>query len=240
MTDLSQQALRLKTLLNINLEPVGVAFFKHGREVPPGLEKFTPDQGLKSYCQGLTRAARGETFLTPREKLGCVLGTSVLGLEEDPAPLLEDSVREKHGAGLYETEQAGRASVDGAPKFPAGSVDRVLIGPLGSLPVPPQLVVMETDPETTMWLLYAANYQQGGTQHLPQSGGVAGGCADITVLPMTNGETNLTFLGLGCRIKSGIPPQHLMLGFPFHKIDEITGHLEKMAKPIAKLAQTHT
>ena len=240
MTDLSQVALRLKTLLNMDLEPVGVKFFSPGQEIPPELGGFTPEVGLKSYCQGLTRASRGETFLAAREKLGCVLGTSVLGLENDPAPLLDDNVREKHGAGLYETEQASRTSVESAPKFPAGSISEVLIGPLASLSVAPQLVIMETDPEQTMWLLYAANYQQGGPQQLPQSGGVAGGCADTTVVPVVNGETNLTFLGLGCRIKSGIPAQHLLVGLPFNKIDEIADHLEKMAKPMAKLAQSRT
>ncbi|MBU2552393.1 MAG: DUF169 domain-containing protein [Proteobacteria bacterium] len=237
MTGPMDLSARLKAALRMELEPVGVRVY--GRDETPSaeLDGFDPPQALKSYCQALTRAGRGETFFAGAARLGCVLGTSTLGLEDDPAPLLNDSVTEKFGAGLFETEAASRASIEAARKFESGRNRAVLIGPLGRMPEEPQVVIVELDPEQTMWLLYADNYHGGGPQALPQSGGVAGGCADITVWPLSENQTNVTFLGLGCRLKSAIPPIHLLAGFPCTRLGDIVESLEKMAKPMAKLAQ---
>lgn len=235
MTDRTELADRLKTVLHLALDPVGVRIFKRGEDVSPVVRPVESQPVLKAYCQGLIRAGRGETFLGAAAQLGCSLGTVTLGLEDDPAPLLHDTVREKLGAGLFSSEDASRSSVAGAPKFEKGANQSVLIGPLGALPVEPHVVILELDPEQTMWLLYAANYRRGGPQQFPQSGGVAGGCADVTVVPFLTGGLNITFLGLGCRLKSGIPHSHLLAGFPWAAAPEIVGHLETMAKPIAKL-----
>ncbi|MGD2271071.1 MAG: DUF169 domain-containing protein [Desulfobacterales bacterium] len=42
-------------------------------------------------------------------------------------------------------------------------------------------------------------------------------------------------IGLGCRLKSGIGPCHLMMGIPGDKLDEIYKHTLDLAKPIAML-----
>ena len=74
---------------------------------------------------------------------------------------------------------------------------------------------------------------------LPQSGGALGGCADITAMPMLDGISNITFLGLGCRLKSSIEPCDLMLGSPGDQVETIHQHILAMAKPIAMLAKEH-
>ena len=70
---------------------------------------------------------------------------------------------------------------------------------------------------------------------LPQSGGALGGCADITALPLREGISNITFLGLGCRVKSAIDACHLMMGVPGSAIASLHTHIREMAKPIAML-----
>lgn len=230
-------AIRMKDLLDLNLEPVGVRIYHQDEEIPETVRALETESGLKSYCQGLCLAARGSSFYGGSRKLGCPLGTSTLGLEDQPDPLLEGAVSEKYGVGLYDTEAASRASVDAATKFKAGANQSVLIAPLADFPATPQVIIMEALPETVMWLLYAANHASGGSQALPQSGGVAGGCSDVTTIPMFEGMMNITFMGLGCRMKSGLPPQHLLAGFPAGKMEEIVGALDKMAKPMAKLNQ---
>ena len=89
--------------------------------------------------------------------------------------------------------------------------------------------------EQVMWLLYALNYEKGGRMDLPQSGGALGGCADITALPLLEGISNITFLGLGCRLKSSVDPCDLMLGAPGNQLEMIHNHILDMAKPIAML-----
>lgn len=227
---------RLKAALKTELEPVGVRFYKPDDDVKDDVRKLMAKQGVKSYCNAITLAARGTAFYAGVEKLGCKLGSSVLGLEDAPEPFLEANVKEKYNAGLYASEDASRVSIDGARKFNAGTYQSVLIGPLSELPDEPQVVILEVNPEEAMWLLYAANYKKGGIQALPQAGGVAGGCADVTVMPMEDGRVNMTFLGLGCRLKSSIPANRLLFGLPFSMLEDVVEHMERLANPIAKLA----
>jgi hypothetical protein len=56
-------------------------------------------------------------------------------------------------------------------------------------------------------------------------------------LPLLKGVPNITFLGLGCRMKSAISPNHLMLGISGNSLDLVHAHILDMAKPIAMLAQ---
>ena len=87
------------------------------------------------------------------------------------------------------------------------------------------MVVFTADSEQVMWLLYAVNYDRGGRMDLPQSGGALGGCADITALPLLQGIPNVTFLGLGCRLKSALDPCHLMLGVPGNSLTALHQHI---------------
>ena len=63
-----------------------------------------------------------------------------------------------------------------------------------------------------------------------------GGCSDITALPLLTGMPNITFLGLGCRIKTGLDPCHLMMGVNAADMPAIQAHIQAMAKPIAMLS----
>ncbi len=67
------------------------------------------------------------------------------------------------------------------------------------------------------------------------TGGALGGCADITALPLLKGVPNVTFLGLGCRLKAALDPGYLMMGAPGGTLAAIHTHILAMAKPIAML-----
>ena len=75
---------------------------------------------------------------------------------------------------------------------------------------------------------------------LPQSGGALGGCSDITVLPLLDGLSNITFLGLGCRLKAAIDGCHLMMGVPGNTVETIHTHILDMGKPIAMLKKARS
>ena len=207
MTEQSELAGRLKELLRLDLEPVGVRVFGREEALPDQVAGLEPEAGVKSYCQALVKAARGEALCAGKSKLGCVLGTSTLGLEDDPEPLLDDTVREKYGAGLFESEEASRKSIEAALKFAPGANQAVLVGPLATMPAEAQLIILEIDPEQTMWLLYAANYQKGGAQDLPQSGGVAGGLRGRDHLSSVQGRVQHHFSRPGLPDQIGHSPR---------------------------------
>ena len=167
--------------------------------------------------------------------MGCKLGTSVLGFEADREAFLDDGVLEKYGVGLYGSEEASAATILHSTYLEKGKTRAALIAPLAAFREPPQVVVFTADSEQVMWLLYAVNYDQGGRMDLPQSGGALGGCADITALVLLQGIPNVTFLGLGCRLKSALNACHLMMGVPGNTLAALHQHLLDLAKPIAML-----
>lgn len=219
--------------LGLEYEPVGVRLYSDKSRVPSNIA-FT-QENLKSYCQAVAWAGKGRPLLLEKERMGCKLGTTVLGFEKDPEGYLDDGVLEKFGVGLFGSEEASAATILQSTFLNKGSTQAALIAPLSFFTEEPQVVIFTADSEQVMWLLYAANYEKGGRMDLPQSGGALGGCADITALPMKEGIPNITFLGLGCRIKSAVDPCHLMMGIPGNTLETIHENIKSMAKPIAML-----
>ena len=233
MNDFERISQDLVKDLSLQYEPVGVMLYKETDTLPAGLE-FTQKE-FKSYCHALVAAGEGEVLLLKKEQMGCKLGTSVLGFEKDMEAYLDDGVLEKYGVGLFETEEASAATILKSAFLEKGKTASALIAPLSYFNQKPQVVVFTANSEQVMWLLYALNYEKGGRMNLPQSGGALGGCADITALPLLEGITNITFLGLGCRLKSSVDPCDLMLGAPGSQLEMIHKHIMDMAKPIAML-----
>jgi uncharacterized protein (DUF169 family) len=228
--DISQDLVRT---LSLDHQPVGVTLYTEADRLPTGM-RFT-ERELKSYCEALIRAGKGETYLLKKEQMGCRLGTSALGFEEDMKIHLDHAVSEKYGAGLFESEEASAETILKSTYLERGKTRAAFIAPLSQFSQPPQVVVFTANSEQVMWLLYALNYETGGRMDLPQSGGALGGCADITALPILKGIPNVTFLGLACRLKSSIDPCDLMLGAPGDRLERIHTHILGMAKPIGKL-----
>jgi len=219
--------------LQLQYKPAGIKIYTESDPLPDNIS--FAEKELKSYCQALILAGEGETLLLGKEKMGCKLGTSVLGFEKDMEAFLDDGVLEKYGVGLFETEEASAATILKSTYLEKGKSRAALIAPLAAFDETPQVVVFTANSEQVMWLLYAANYEKGGKMDLPQSGGALGGCADITALPLLTGEPNITFLGLGCRMKSAIGPCDLMMGISGNDLERIHKHVQDMAKPIAML-----
>ena len=233
MTDLKTISEDLITDLQLQYEPAGVKIYAESDPLPENIA-FT-EKELKSYCQAIILAGEGQTLLLEKEKMGCKLGTSVLGFEKEMEAYLDDGVLEKYGVGLFETEEASAATILKATYLEKGKSRAALIAPLTAFDEMPQVVVFTANSEQVMWLLYAVNYEKGGKMDLPQSGGALGGCADITALPLLTGEPNITFLGLGCRMKSAIGPCDLMMGISGNDLEKVHRHVGDMAKPIQML-----
>jgi len=233
MNDLGSLSDDLVQSLSLDYEPVGVTLYGEEDSLPPDVP--FAEKEFKSYCQALVLAGESQTLLLKKEQMGCKLGTSVLGCEKDMEAYLDDGVLEKYGVGLFASEEASAETILKSTYLEKGKTTAALIAPLRVFTQRPQVVVFTANSEQIMWLLYALNYEKGGRMDLPQSGGALGGCADITALPLLNGTANITFLGLGCRMKSAIEPCDLMLGTPGDQLALIHTHVLNMAKPIAML-----
>lgn len=235
MTDFRTLSQDLVAALALKYEPVGVTLYQEKDPLPP--EVPITEEKFKSYCQALVLAGEGRSLLLTKEQMGCKLGTAVLGFEKgkELEEYLDDGVLEKYGVGLYASEEASAATIRKGVYLEPGKTRAALIAPLSAHDKKPQVVVFTADSEQVMWLLYAVNYDKGGRMELPQSGGALGGCSDITAMPLLQGIPNITFLGLGCRIKTGLDPCHLMLGISIRDLEATHRHIQDLAKPIAML-----
>jgi len=235
MIDFYGISKEMTDILSLYHEPVGVTLFGKMDPLPEGIPRA--EKSLKSYCQALVLAGSGEVLLLEKEQMGCKLGTSVLGFEEDMDAYLDDGVLEKYGVGLFATEEASAETLLKSAYLDKGKTNAALIAPLSRFSETPQVIVFTASSEQVMWLLYAINYEKGGRMELPQSGGALGGCADITAMPLLMGIPNITFLGLGCRIKSAVDSCDLMMGIPGEQLEMVATHLNEMRKPIRMLNQ---
>ena len=224
--------------LDLKYEPVGVTLYME--KDPLAADIGLTQENLKSYCQALVMAGEGKTLLLKKEQIGCKLVTSVLGFEKDTEAYLDDGVLEKYGVGLFGSEEASAETILSSTYLEKGRTQAVLIAPMSSFKENPQVVIFTADSEQVMWLLYGVNYEKGGRMELPQSGGALGGCSDITALPLLKGMANITFLGLGCRLKAAIDGCHLMLAVPGSPLETIHSHILDMAKPIAMLQKARS
>jgi len=233
VADLTTISDDLVQRLDLKYYPVGVILFKDQDQLPAHIP-FTEDN-LKSYCHALAVAGQGRTMLLKKEQMGCKLGTSVLGFEKEMQDYLDDGVLEKYGVGLFASEEASAETILKSTYLPKGQTRAVLIAPISSFQELPQVVIFSANSEQVMWLLYAVNYEKGGPLMLLQSGGALGGCSDVTAWPLLKGQPNVTFLGLGCRLKSFLDACHLMLGIPGGMLEMVHAHILDMANPIAML-----
>lgn len=93
MTDFQTISDNLVNNLQLQYKPVGVKVYTESDPYPENIS-FT-EKELKSYCQAVIMAGEGETLLLEKEKMGCKLGTSVLGFEKEMEAYLDDGVLEK-------------------------------------------------------------------------------------------------------------------------------------------------
>ena len=132
MADLNSVSNDLIEHLELKYSPVGITLYREGEPEPADIP-FCPDN-LKSYCQALVLAGEGRTLLLKKEQMGCKLGTSVLGLEDEMEAFLDDGVLEKYGVGLFATEEASAETLLKSTYLPKGKTRSVLIAPLEPLP----------------------------------------------------------------------------------------------------------
>ena len=139
MSDFKTISRDLIDHLKLRYEPVGVTLYLDADPLPQKVP--LTQENFKSYCQALVLAGEGQTLLLRGERMGCKLGTSVLGFEKEPEAYLDDGVLEKYGVGLFGSEEASAATIRQSFFLAKGGTQAALIAPLASFTASPQVVV---------------------------------------------------------------------------------------------------
>ena len=153
MNEFERISQNLVKSLSLQYEPVGVILYKETDPLPAEVP-FSKKE-FKSYCHALVAAGKGEVLLLSKEQMGCKLGTSVLGFEENMEAYLDDGILEKYGVGLFGTEEASAETILKSAYLEKAKTRAALIAPLSHFKQNQQVLIFTSNSEQVMWLLYA-------------------------------------------------------------------------------------
>lgn len=230
--DYAEISEKLVKYLDLRYEPVAVKVLKKGESIPEGYSE--PEKNLR-HCQSIMRARKGESFVIPAEKHACVVGGSSLGLIPTPAKVASGEFHAN--LKLFDSADAAAEMIKMRPAFEPESRIATLVSPLKDAKVEPDVVILVDQPETIYWVVPASTYYGGGRANFSLAAFQAT-CADTTILPVLNGEINLSLGCFGCRRATDIQKDEMLMGIPFNKLEEIVGVLENIHDgPMAKARQ---
>jgi len=210
MSDFQNDIRHLVDRLELKYAPVGITLFGED-EAPPARYPFY-EENFKSYCQALVLAGQGRALLLKRENMGCKLGTSVLGMETEMEAFLMTGCWKNTGS-VCSPPRRPRGNPVEIRYLPQGKTQSALIAPLGfSRPAPGNRFYGRQRAGHVAPL--RLNYEKGGRQDLPQSGGALGWLRDITAYPLLEGQANNHLSGPGLPDQIRVAPSDLMLAFP--------------------------
>lgn len=219
-----QQSARMKQILGIETEPVGV--FLIGAEDDRDFSAFENVSGHR-YCQLLMRARGGEAVLLKPEDFACPAAAAAFGFRELPAKLA--SGEGLVGFGIVETPATGKKMFDAMPRLTHGKIAAVAAAPLGKLDALPDVVVVEAQPEQLMWLLLADLNLSGGARRHGDTAVLRATCVDSTVIPHLDQRLNFSLGCYGCREATDLGSAETVLGFPGVLLDPLVKALEFLA-----------
>lgn len=226
----AELALKMKEILTLKREPVGVKFIKDAEK---GVLKDQYDGETKTrYCQALMRAGNGEKILITAANISCPASAAAFGLKPLPEALVTGQML--YNMGLFATPEAGKKAMDSMTRLQPGEYRGVVLSPLESIEVRPDVVVVESLPEHLMWLALASIYETGKRLEF-NSAIFQATCVDATVIPFVTGKINCSLGCFGCREATNIEDGENLLGIPYDQLDYVVKNLEKLSlKPMVR------
>ena len=230
MAEYAEMSKILVESLGLTYEPVAVTLIAKGQNIPEGYAQ--PEKPIR-HCQAIMRARHGESLVVTPDKQACPVGASSLGLT--PVPAKVECGEFHFNMGMYASEEAAKNTIRQRPALETGSMIAVAVSPLSKAKIEPHVVVITGTPEQVFWLLPAASTFSIGGRVTVDMAAIQASCADSTVLPYLTGKVNISLGCFGCRKTTDIAPEHMLVGIPMPKMQEIVSAVDKMRTgPIPK------
>jgi len=230
INNMTKMNTKIKDILNVTREPVGVKFIKENN-LSTLKDQYDSSTKMR-YCQALMRAGKGEKIMVTADNIACPASAAAFGLK--PLPDMLSSGKMLYNMGLFATLEAGAKAMSGMTRLPQGEYSSVILSPLETMEVEPDVVVIESKPEHLMWLSLASIYETGERLEF-NSAIFQATCVDSTVIPFTSGKLNSTLGCYGCREATDVTEEENLIGIPYGELSSITENLEKLSdKPMKK------
>jgi uncharacterized protein (DUF169 family) len=176
-------------------------------------------------------ARKGQTLMLTAENIACPAAKAALGFA--PLPEKISTGEMLCTLGLFTSKEAAAKTMIMTPRIKLGSTKAVVAGPLRDFPIVPDIIVVESVPEHVMWLCLASNFKEGGRLNFSSSIFQCC-CVDVTVVPYLTGDINISPGCYGCRQSTDTPPEHMFMGIPVKRMNEIVESLEALSEKAMK------
>jgi len=232
MNNMIELSSKVKGILGLEREPVGVKFAKEN-DLSKLNDQYDSSTKMR-YCQALMRAGKGEKIMIKADNIACPASAAAFGLK--PLPEMLSSGRMLHNMGLFATPEAGAKAMSGMTRLSQGEYSAVILSPLATMEMEPDVVVIESKPEHLMWLSLASIYETGERLEF-NSAIFQATCVDSTVVPFKSGKLNSTLGCYGCREATDVSEDENLLGIPYGELKKTTDNLEKLSEKPMKRAR---
>jgi uncharacterized protein (DUF169 family) len=208
----------MRKFLSLEGLPVGIKLLRSVDEIPNEVEEINMPQ---RHC-GMIQIARlqGRIFHAPLTKHQCKVAATAFGLMKPSKELREHQLQELYQTRhRFRTEDLLRSYVEAAPRLPNPCAS-VLYGPLGSIPMDPDSVVVVCNPLQAMRIIQS--YQHITGRRVEASVGAQFSlCIDATATPIMTKDLNIAIGCEGSRRQEGLKQHELAVGFPYAIAGEV-------------------
>ncbi|MEM2890257.1 MAG: DUF169 domain-containing protein [Candidatus Hadarchaeum sp.] len=148
---------RLREILALKSPLVAVSLLNKPGDIPAGVKEL--DRPM-FYCVMVKYAMAGNTFYATERLHECKRGASALGLTEPPEEEITGEFYFSRGS--CSSKMAARRYFEAAPCLRPKSVYAILLSPLETTPLKPDVIIAETMPRRALELVQATIFEKGG------------------------------------------------------------------------------
>ena len=210
----------MMSILGLHSEPVGVRFLTEEHQAPEGASPLEQHR----YCQALMKARHGANVLLGAENLSCPAAASAFGFRPLPEGLR--SGKGLVGFGIVSNEAVAKKMFEKMPKLAPGQIKWLHLFPLTGAMKHPDVVVVEDEIESLMWIALASLHATGGERVQGSTAVLQATCVDATLIPFLEKRLNYSYGCYGCRDATDMEKNEAVLGFPGVLLEGIVRHLE--------------
>ncbi|MCL2607077.1 MAG: DUF169 domain-containing protein [Methanomassiliicoccaceae archaeon] len=216
---------KFKEILMLRHEPVAVKLVKEGEEFPAGYP--IPEKQM-SYCQAVMQARHGNAFMMPLSAHVCNVGASSLGMMPRPEKVASGEFH--FMMGIYETLDATKKMIDEGASVSFRTKGTVVC-PLKDADFEPDVVIFTDIPERIYWFAPLFTSEKGGRTHYTTAPFQAA-CVDATATPLMTCGPNISLGCMGCRKRTDLKTDEVILGIPGKAIYGMEKTLERYAEDV--------
>ena len=208
-----------KEILGLRYDPVAVRLIRENEEFP---DYEVPEKQM-SHCQAVMSAKNGSAFNLPTNMQECKVGASALGMVETPEKVKSGEFH--FGIGAHDTVEATAAMIAARSEVPF-KTKGVAYAPLKKTKFEPDVVIFADIPERIYWFVPLFTAEKGGRIQFSTAPFQAA-CVDDLAVPMATGTPNISLGCFGCRKRTEIKKDEMMLGVPWKLIPDMVKRLDR-------------